>query len=239
MLEQVSGGLSEWWSERFNRFDLPAMLFGLLSIMYMHGDGLQAIHDSSASSSAARSLRAFAAFFMWMRMQRVLLVFSRFGPGVFSVFVMLEDVITYLVLLLIFPIAFAALLVQLLEPPSSSSSLNTQWLPVYEMHDPDCADHFQGFPNAFIFLLEQAMSVRGARPRAHASTCTRALMHAHLMAVLTYAGGQLFRVRAPLEHADHSVARGLCVPHHRWAAAAQQCALTRLELPRPSSLAGL
>ena len=105
------------------------------------------------------------------------------------VFVMINDVVSYLMILLFIPIAFAAGLSALLEPNSAKRLTNIEWLPVaqyvlhrlrtYALHHPhferrtghirqshryrhpDCADHFQSFPNALIFLVEHAITGEG------------------------------------------------------------------------------
>ena len=114
------------------------------------------------TTKASKVLQALGAFFLWMRLQRVLLVFSRFGPYAFMVFVMMEDVLAYLVVLVVFPFAFAAMVSVLLEPPSSKlRGFNLEWLPIETMRgtlgrEPDCSFHFESFPNAIKFLFEQA-----------------------------------------------------------------------------------
>ena len=92
----MRSGLSDYWSERFNRYDLPAMVFSTLALLSMHTDGVQSLDDMSAGPT--RVLRALGACFLWLRLQRVLLVFTRVGPYAFMVFVMINDVISYVII---------------------------------------------------------------------------------------------------------------------------------------------
>jgi len=156
----VMGAIREYWSDRFNRYDAIAMACSLLALLRMQpGDGPQPID--------VNVLRACGVCFLWLRLQRVLLVFSRFGPYTFMVFVMIDDVINYLVILLLYPIAFAALVSVLLEPPSAKSHpFNLEVLPVSEFLHPDCSS-FQSFPNAFIYLVEHALTGEGFFECAH------------------------------------------------------------------------
>ena len=72
-------------------------------------------------------------------------------------------------ILVVFPIAFAAGLSALLEPNSAKSPMNLEWLPVAQYPNPDCSDHFQSFPNALIFLVEHAITGEGFFECAHNS----------------------------------------------------------------------
>jgi len=150
--KHIVGGAREYWSDRFNRYDFPAMLTTLLATALFDKDAYE-------QSVTVRLLASAGAFFLWMRQQRILLIFSRVGPYVFMVFAMMEDVLRYLVILLIFPVAFAAALVRLFQPPSSTTDNNLEWLPQdsQPLWD-DCSAHFQSFPNALVFLIEQAIT---------------------------------------------------------------------------------
>jgi len=167
-IKKVRSGLSDYWSERFNRYDLPAMVFSTLALLSMNDEGIQAFDDRS-TYHWARVLRALGACFLWLRLQRVLLASSRVGPYAFMVFVMINDVVSYLMILLFIPIAFAAGLSALLEPNSAKRLTNIEWLPVAQYRHPDCADHFQSFPNALIFLVEHAITGEGFFACAHDS----------------------------------------------------------------------
>jgi len=156
----MSGGIRESWSDRFNRYDLPAMVLTMLAVCLVREpeDGVQVMQPNHVLI-----LRGFGAFFLWMRLARILLVFSRVGPYAFVVFVMVDDVISYGAILAIYPIAFAALLSAINEPPSSRGPNNLDWLPVSEFEPflgspAECSGWFDSFPNAFIFLLERAMT---------------------------------------------------------------------------------
>jgi len=144
--------LADYWTDRFNRYDFPAMVTTLLTVGLFDPNRYE-------QSVEVRVLGAAGAFFLWMRLQRVLLSFSRFGPYVFMVFIMMEDVLSYLVILALFPVAFAASLSKLLEPPSSTRDDSLEWLPtnIAPLFD-DCSGHFESFPNALIFLSEQAIT---------------------------------------------------------------------------------
>jgi hypothetical protein len=71
------------------------------------------VHTDSAALrvtqiSLTRYLSALGVVFLWLRLQRVLLVFARFGPYALMVFVMMEDVLTFIAVLVVVPFAFAA-----------------------------------------------------------------------------------------------------------------------------------
>jgi hypothetical protein len=63
------------------------------------------VHTDSA---ALRVTQISLTRYLSALLQRVLLVFARFGPYALMVFVMMEDVLTFIAVLVVVPFAFAA-----------------------------------------------------------------------------------------------------------------------------------
>ena len=161
----ILGGAREYWSDRFNRYDLPANVLTLIFVCMIQDaeDGVSITAAWYDQPNAVHIIRGFGAIFLWLRLKRILLVFSRIGPFAFAVFEMINDVAAYGAILAVYPISYAALLSAVNEPPSSKGPSNLDWLPVSEFEPllgsaSECSGSFDSFPNAFIFLLERAVS---------------------------------------------------------------------------------
>lgn len=165
--QALTSGLHEYLSDRFNRLDLPAIGFALSALLHAMVNGTDNI-------SLTRYLSALGVVFLWLRLQRVLLVFARFGPYALMVFVMMEDVLTFIAVLVVVPFAFAAAAFNLYKPIGSSSgaaledhAADDSGRLLASRSDAggssviglgDCTSYFETFPNALAFLVEHALN---------------------------------------------------------------------------------
>jgi len=139
-LARVCNRVVAYWSDHINRVDAMALIFSFAALVAFVSAG-------DSEDAWATSLRVVAVFLLWLRVIRVLLVSSRFGPFVLMFFRMLfGDVLYFLVLLLFLLIAFAASWTVLLEPESSLIA--------------GCADELGGgkFHTTLLLLLEGALT---------------------------------------------------------------------------------
>ena len=125
--------LSYFLADRFNRIDLPAATFSLVSVVLMrYGDSETARPPTLRSltrvshhrllfrvlplpvplgtplTSSVRSTRAIAVLLLWLRIPRLFLLSTRRGPLVLMLFRMVSDVISFLSLLGSVLLSFAA-----------------------------------------------------------------------------------------------------------------------------------
>ena len=128
--------LQSYWSDRFNRIDMPAAICSLAALACMHID-LRAISSSPLASAfspaltinplaagldappltpATRCVRAFAVLLLWLRVPRLFLLSTR-GPLVLMLFQMVNDVLGFLLLLGSVLLSFAAAYLVRAPPP--------------------------------------------------------------------------------------------------------------------------
>lgn len=157
---EIKWNFVAYWSERFNRLDMPAILMtigALVSALYLDRDVAQTLEQPSQTT---RNLRAFAALLLWLRMVRVLLIFPWSGPYVLMIFTMLQDVFKFVGVLFAFVLAFAAAFFALYEPAPQDRVLH--WKVVREDVRPDgddtCTDHLYSYLSAVLFLLETSVT---------------------------------------------------------------------------------
>ena len=139
-LTLVCNRLVAYLADHINRLDATALIFSFAALIAFVSTG-------DREDATATSLRVAAVFLLWLRVIRVLLISSRFGPFVLMFFRMLfGDVLYFLVLLLFLLVAFAASWTVLLEPESSLIA--------------GCADELGGveFHTTLLWLLEGAVS---------------------------------------------------------------------------------
>ena len=166
-LRQLSGGrsggfstlaaaLKGYWADRFNRLDATALPLAITALAAAATDAGDVAADG-APSPHTRTLRMLAAFFLWARLTRVLLVLPSFGPYVLMVFTMINDVLKFLALLAMVILAFAAALFSLSEQGPSIRQQDVQWPPFLDS-EAACFELGQTFPGAILYLLEHALA---------------------------------------------------------------------------------
>ena len=149
-----------YWSERTNRIDLPAAVTLLVALYFMHVDLQQTGYGTRGDilwSAHTRSVRAIAVMLCWARTPRFFLLSTRRGPLVLMIFKMMDDVVSYLFILLSVLLAFAGAFLVLFEPdaPIASWPFN---LPG-GLDFSDCSpDRFNGYATTLQFLAEKALS---------------------------------------------------------------------------------
>ena len=165
LYQRMSGGIREYWSDRFNRYDLLADVLTLIFVCRIQNaeDGVSITAAWYDQPKVVHVIRGVGALFLWLRLKRILLVFSRVGPYAYAVFEMMNDVASYGAILAVYPISYAALLSAVNEPPSSKGPSSLDWLPAPQFEPllgsaAECSGWFDSFPNAFVFLLERAVT---------------------------------------------------------------------------------
>ena len=90
-LQQLArgGGLTAYFSERFNRIDMPAAVFSLVALVCIRTD-LRDHGSLVLLRPATRVLRSAAVLLLWLRVPRIFLLSSRRGPLVLMLFRMMN-----------------------------------------------------------------------------------------------------------------------------------------------------
>ena len=200
---------TDYFAERFNRIEIPLAISGIATLLSaLLNDGrlladyigdnigdldsgdigsnrsfgatlLLAVEGEADVSEATRILRSFTCLLLWLRIGRVLLVSSTFGPFVLMVFRMLfGDVLQFLVILgvVLFSCASAA---YSLNAPADASTGEYSWSAVNK-----CTSAFETFSGALLFTFESSLT------GADFFECSRGSdspIPRYLLAVLSYA----------------------------------------------------
>ena len=91
--------LFAYWSDRFNRVDLPAAAFSLAALACMYIDFAESDYGRAGPlefTPRTRSLRSLAVMLCWMRVPRFFLLSTRRGPLVLMLFKMMDDVLSFI-----------------------------------------------------------------------------------------------------------------------------------------------
>jgi len=162
---------SAYWADRFNRIDLPAILFtlaALVSAIVLDGGNAECgkpatdllslnLMSCPPPSIQTSTLRAFAAFLLCLRVLRMLLVFPGLGPYILMVFRMLQDVRKFLAILVVAVLSFTAAFFNLYEPAPTVRSTPTKGWP-FLGSEPTCINYMDTFSSALVRLLEASVT---------------------------------------------------------------------------------
>ena len=174
-------GLRGYYADRFNRLDLPAALFTVLSTLWTIFDVPQyAGPDSRALMPGTHGLRSIAVLLLWMRAPRLFLLSTRRGPLVLMLFRMFTDVISFLVLQASILLAFAAAFVVLFERPTPDA---WPWGVTTDLYDERCEERFGSYVLAIRYLAEAALT---SEPFLECGRGTHDPTTAYLLAILFY-----------------------------------------------------
>ena len=141
-IKYVQQLLAVYVSDRFNRFDLPAMLLTIWALLEMRGE--TGVLHNGYPSDLVRTLRAVSALLLWARQMRATTLSPTFGPYILMVFKMLQDTFIFLGLLAGVNVSFAAAFHLLYEeaPSDHDASLLNEGL--YWWQAPrECNDFFR------------------------------------------------------------------------------------------------
>jgi len=162
---------SAYLTDRFNRIDLPAILFSLaalVSALVLDGGNPECgkpadvplslnLQGCPPPSDVTSGLRASAALFLCLRVLRILLVFSWLGPYILMVFRMVQDVLKFLAILFVAVLSFTAAFFNLYEPaPAVRSTPTTGW--PFLGSEPTCIAYMDAFSSALVFLLQASVT---------------------------------------------------------------------------------
>ena len=161
-LGRVRDNISAYMTEHLNRVDMLSLIFSFMSMVAVVSAG-------NPDDATATSLRAVGVFLLWCRLLRVPLISPKLGPFVLMFFRMLfGDVLSYLVLLLILLVAFAAAWTVLLQPSQSilaqqfGDDRQWQWTrsAVAHLEASNCFNELGGtdFPSTLQRLIEGALT---------------------------------------------------------------------------------
>jgi len=162
---------SAYLTDRFNRIDLPAILFtlaALVSAIVLDGGNAECgkpatdllslnLMGCPPPSIQTSTLRAFAAFLLCLRVLRMLLVFPGLGPYILMVFRMLQDVRKFLAILVVAVLSFTAAFFNLYEPAPTVRSTPTKGWP-FLGSEPTCINYMDTFSSALVRLLEASVT---------------------------------------------------------------------------------
>ena len=210
-----TGGLTSYFSERFNRLTLPALLLALAALV-----------AARAGVAEATLLRALSVLLLWLRLMRAFLISTKSGPLVLTFFKMFGMILDFLVLLSCTILAFAGCVLVLYEPPAAAAGAlaasdgaggdnpasgvdavkgmaeamarrSAQWpwpdesIDGHELALADeeawCRSYFSSFPYSLAFLLEHAVSKRAFFACARAASSPLTATAGWLVAMLFYA----------------------------------------------------
>ena len=104
-----------------------------------------------------RTLRAVAVIFLWLRMLRVLLMHSTYGPFVLMIIEMITDVRKYMVILLLVVLAWASAFYCMYEHSPLYRVAETRGWPMLGAA-PTCIDMMHTYPTALVYLLENSLT---------------------------------------------------------------------------------
>ena len=153
--------LATYWSDLFNRLDLPAMLLAIAAVVAAHLEEEEDLPDASlnlpgdgnSASGWTPPLRAYAALLLWARMLRVLLLFPSLGPYTLMIFVMLNDMFFFLLIESMFVFMLAAAMYVLAEHYRSvdADTLAAQ---------PECIASQATFLDSLRFMFEASVTAQ-------------------------------------------------------------------------------
>jgi len=162
---------SAYLTDRFNRIDLPAILFSLaalVSAIVLDGGSPECgkpadnplsldLEGCPPPSYETSTLRASAALFLWLRVLRILLVVPWLGPYILMVFRMVQDVLKFLAILFVAVLSFTAAFFNLYEPAPAVRSTPTNGWPSLGS-EPTCIAYMDAFSSALVFLLQASVT---------------------------------------------------------------------------------
>ena len=169
----MRGGVSAYLSDPFNAIDaaaLGATAAGLALRLAIRPEATDSVADFLYGS---RGLLSGALCLLWLRMLKMTVLHSRFGPLVLMVFKMVRDVLHWLVLLLLLLLSFSTALYALFAGNDAALGAQPDF---YAQPEADCdLDYaFSRLDRTFLLLMQGALNGDAYLECARASSHPRA-----------------------------------------------------------------
>ena len=180
-------GFVSYRSEQFNWLDLSGLLFALAGLLHARASG----SETSAQllelhNGVGPVLRSLACLLLWLRVGRVLLASSTFGPFVLMVFRMLTDLLRFLILEALLLLAYTSATYKLFErseqhsPAVLAAELEAAW-----DGEESCDAEFSEFGRTLTLLWEGTLSNQGYFRCVQQSSHPEALVLMYTYVILT------------------------------------------------------